>query len=320
MLKDKNDSDADARELVRLIKRVRPAGQGQSDPVQPVARRALRMLDARADPQLLEHRLRSRHFGAGAHPARPRHRRRLRAAQDRGGEEEPRRARPRGRATVSVSRLLPNPPEAVRRRLAREVHALFHSSADEPRVTRSPDALIAADSVAWRVHGDVTTMMAGGIAALLLQMLHPAALAGVWDHSDFEDDMLGRLRRTARFIAVTTYAERGAGRGDDRAREAHPRPGRRHAARRPRLFGQRPGDAGLRPCRGRVVLPRRLHPLRRAANEPRRPGPIFRRGRGHRASRLAPIPSRPPAPRPRPCSTRFAPTSAPTRAPAAFAT
>ena len=113
--------------------------------------------------------------------------------------------------TAAVPRLLPNPAEAVRRRLAREVHSIFHSSPDEPRVTRSPDALIAPDSVAWRVHGDVTTMMVGGIAALLLQMLHPAALAGVWDHSNFEADMLGRLRRTARFIAVTTYAERAQG-------------------------------------------------------------------------------------------------------------
>ena len=111
-----------------------------------------------------------------------------------------------------MPRLLPlNPAEAVRRRLAREVHKLFHSSADEPRVIRSPDALIAPNSVAWRVHGDVTTMMAGGMSALLLQMLHPAALAGVWDHSDFEKDMLGRLRRTARFIAVTTYAQRDQG-------------------------------------------------------------------------------------------------------------
>ncbi|MDQ3074364.1 MAG: oxygenase MpaB family protein [Pseudomonadota bacterium] len=111
-----------------------------------------------------------------------------------------------------MPRLLPlNPAEAVRRRLAREVHQLFHSSRDEPRVMRSPDALIARDSVAWRVHGDVTTMMIGGIAALLLQMLHPAALAGVWDHSNFEADMLGRLRRTARFIAVTTYADRRQG-------------------------------------------------------------------------------------------------------------
>jgi uncharacterized protein (DUF2236 family) len=39
-------------------------------------------------------------------------------------------------------------------------------------------------------------------------MLHPAVLAGVWDHSNFRADMLGRLRRTARFIAVTTYGGR----------------------------------------------------------------------------------------------------------------
>ena len=107
-----------------------------------------------------------------------------------------------------MPRLLPSPAAALRRRLAREVHKVFHSGPDEPRVTRSPDALMAPGSVAWRVHGDVTTMMVGGIAALLLQMLHPAALAGVWDHSDFETDMLGRLRRTARFIAITTYADR----------------------------------------------------------------------------------------------------------------
>jgi uncharacterized protein (DUF2236 family) len=48
-------------------------------------------------------------------------------------------------------------------------------------------------------------MMVGGVASLLLQMLHPAVLAGVWDHSNFRTDMHGRLRRTARFIAITTY-------------------------------------------------------------------------------------------------------------------
>ena len=37
---------------------------------------------------------------------------------------------------------------------------------------------------------------------------HPAVLAGVWDHSSFRGDMLGRLRRTARFIAVTSYGSR----------------------------------------------------------------------------------------------------------------
>jgi uncharacterized protein (DUF2236 family) len=48
-------------------------------------------------------------------------------------------------------------------------------------------------------------MLIGGITALLLQMLHPKALAGVWDHSGFRDDMIGRLNQTARYIAGTTY-------------------------------------------------------------------------------------------------------------------
>lgn len=67
--------------------------------------------------------------------------------------------------------------------------------------------LFGPDSVCWKVHGDLTGMMTGGIAALFLQMLHPGALAGVWDHSDFRRDMLGRLKRTAQFIAGTTYGD-----------------------------------------------------------------------------------------------------------------
>jgi uncharacterized protein (DUF2236 family) len=75
----------------------------------------------------------------------------------------------------------------------------------ERPITRKPDGLFGPESVAWRVHGDVTTMMIGGVSSLLLQMLHPAVLAGVWDHSSFRADMHGRLKRTARFIALTTY-------------------------------------------------------------------------------------------------------------------
>jgi uncharacterized protein (DUF2236 family) len=101
------------------------------------------------------------------------------------------------------------PLEALRRGLVEQVRATFNDRGrgEEP-VQRSDNALLPPTSVAWRVHGDVTTMMVGGVSGLLLEMLHPAALAGVWDHSNFRQDMLGRLRRTARFIARTTYAER----------------------------------------------------------------------------------------------------------------
>ncbi|PRY65070.1 uncharacterized protein (DUF2236 family) [Vreelandella songnenensis] len=61
------------------------------------------------------------------------------------------------------------------------------------------------DGLVRNLHGDFTPMMCGGISALLLQMLHPLALAGVWDHSNFRHDMVGRLRRTGDFIATTSF-------------------------------------------------------------------------------------------------------------------
>ena len=112
---------------------------------------------------------------------------------------------------------------AIRRRITE----LFNdASKGERPILRRADALFATDSVAWRVNGDIVTMMIGGVSGLLLQMLHPAVLAGVWDHSDFRSDMHGRLRRTAKFIAVTTYdhAERGTA-AIDRVRGIHDRIG-----------------------------------------------------------------------------------------------
>lgn len=107
--------------------------------------------------------------------------------------------------------------------IRRRITALFNdaSRGERPSLRRA-DALFATDSVAWRVNGDIVTMMIGGVSGLLLQMLHPAVLAGVWDHSNFRTDMHGRLRRTAKFIAVTTYdhAEHGVA-AIDRVRAIH---------------------------------------------------------------------------------------------------
>jgi uncharacterized protein (DUF2236 family) len=113
---------------------------------------------------------------------------------------------------TSPSGAYPSPSTAaslarpIKGAIAAQVVALFNDRArGEKPVVRRPDGLFGPRAVAWRVHGDVTGMMVGGVSSLLLQMLHPAVLAGVWDHSNFRSDMHGRLRRTARFIALTTY-------------------------------------------------------------------------------------------------------------------
>jgi uncharacterized protein (DUF2236 family) len=79
-------------------------------------------------------------------------------------------------------------------------------TSEDPGLIRPPgdDGLFGPGSAVWVVHSDFTAMMIGGVSSLLLQMLHPAALAGVWDHSNFRADMHGRLRRTARFVGITT--------------------------------------------------------------------------------------------------------------------
>ena len=91
--------------------------------------------------------------------------------------------------------------------IADHVRRLVGSKADAPSFVRAPSepGLVPYGGAAWAVHGDFSAMMIGGVAALLTQMLHPVAAAGVWDHSNFRRDMTGRLKRTAQFIAGTTY-------------------------------------------------------------------------------------------------------------------
>lgn len=68
----------------------------------------------------------------------------------------------------------------------------------------------APDSPIGRVHGDAS-MFVGGIRAIMLQSLHPAAMQGVADHSGYRGDMWGRLAQVSTYIAMTTFgAERDA--------------------------------------------------------------------------------------------------------------
>lgn len=64
--------------------------------------------------------------------------------------------------------------------------------------------LFGPDSVTWRIHAD-GSMLIGGVRALLLQMLHPLAMAGVADHSDYRRHPEDRLATTSHFVATTTF-------------------------------------------------------------------------------------------------------------------
>lgn len=61
----------------------------------------------------------------------------------------------------------------------------------------------------WVVHRDFGTLV-GGIRALLMQALHPGTLAGVAQHSRYEQDALGRLAGTIRWLTVTTFGSHQA--------------------------------------------------------------------------------------------------------------
>ncbi len=68
----------------------------------------------------------------------------------------------------------------------------------------SEDSLFPVDSVTRRIHSD-TSMFAGGIRALLQQALHPQAMAGVAQNSNFREDAWGRLQRTGDYVGLLTF-------------------------------------------------------------------------------------------------------------------
>lgn len=79
------------------------------------------------------------------------------------------------------------------------------------------------DGAAWAVHAGVGTMVAG-IRALLMQALHPGALAGVHDWSRYREDPVGRLTGTVRWVICLTYGSRAqAGRETARVGRFHRR-------------------------------------------------------------------------------------------------
>jgi uncharacterized protein (DUF2236 family) len=98
----------------------------------------------------------------------------------------------------------------MRDSLGRDLRRVVGVRRDRQRaVSMDPQqAFLPPDAVARRVHADLPSMLIGGLAALLLQSLHPLTMAGVAEHSDYQRDPVGRMRRTATFVSATTYGTR----------------------------------------------------------------------------------------------------------------
>ncbi len=101
----------------------------------------------------------------------------------------------------------------------RSAAALVGGIPDHP----ADDGFFGPASVAWRISGDLSAPVAG-LRALMIQALHPLAMAGVDQHSDWRADPVGRLAATSAYLATITFGERGAAeRAATRVRRIHKR-------------------------------------------------------------------------------------------------
>jgi uncharacterized protein (DUF2236 family) len=111
-----------------------------------------------------------------------------------------------GSVAAAPLRLVGGLAAPARDDMARTVRRAIGLTGERPSIASDPDeAYVPPGGMARRVHADLPAMLVGGVSALLLQSLHPLAMAGVAEHSNYREDPLGRLRRTASFVGTTTF-------------------------------------------------------------------------------------------------------------------
>ncbi|CAA0120743.1 Uncharacterised protein [Mycolicibacterium vanbaalenii] len=84
---------------------------------------------------------------------------------------------------------------------------------DDPAVYGGPPGdpgLIGPGSVSWEVHADLAAVSQAGLAAIVLEVLHPSVVAGVEDLSDFRSDPFRRARATLGYVLATTFGNTSA--------------------------------------------------------------------------------------------------------------
>ncbi|HEX6364231.1 MAG TPA: oxygenase MpaB family protein [Albitalea sp.] len=102
-------------------------------------------------------------------------------------------------------------PAALRRGVEETVGRLYAPAGREREDFARPPgepALVAPDSLSWRVFKNPAVLFVGGVAAVVLELAEPRVRTGVWEHSAFRRQPLERLRRTALATVVTVYGAR----------------------------------------------------------------------------------------------------------------
>jgi uncharacterized protein (DUF2236 family) len=101
--------------------------------------------------------------------------------------------------------------------LRRAVDALSHEMMHPPDApvfdfSRPPGApaILGPDSRSWRIYKNPVSVFVGGVAAVILELAEPAVRTGVWEHSRFRTDPVGRMRRTGMAAMITIYGPREA--------------------------------------------------------------------------------------------------------------
>jgi uncharacterized protein (DUF2236 family) len=102
-------------------------------------------------------------------------------------------------------------PELLQRYLNGAVGALLSGAPGRHNNFAGPlleEALLPASSLSWRVLKNPIALFVGGTAAVILELSEPAVRAGVWEHSSFRKDPMGRLQRTGLAAMVSVYGAR----------------------------------------------------------------------------------------------------------------
>ena len=108
---------------------------------------------------------------------------------------------------------VPGPVSIIRDQLDRAASAVLQAGPGPNIDFSQPQgepALSSPESVSWRVFKNPLALYVGGVAAVLLELAEPRVRSGVWEHTNFRTDPLGRLRRTGKAAMITVYGPRSA--------------------------------------------------------------------------------------------------------------